>query len=351
MKKKLYLHIGYPRTATTTFQKHLYEKHPDINYLGKHISYRNSGDFLKYDQKINTIFDAVLHLSNEEFNKKRIQLLEQIKFLKLSIDKLNLFSDEYIILNSIYYGNAKTDKLKIFLIRVTDLFLQANIEINFIVTIRRHVDLIASLYKASNNNFFNISELIDFFKNKKTHNDKIKIFVEGLLFFGNFLECINKYNNVNFFLYENLKTDQRKYLEQFSDILNIDSEVSKKLLNDKIENSSQILENENSNINNLIKVIYFKIKRNIQYDISIKFLAVKFYSFFFILFSFLKKKIIKQQYNNKVFKNNFKINIKEKINLDLKKIYENEKLISNYYHSDLEDLLSFSKKDLHKLIK
>ena len=30
----LYLHIGYPKTATTTLQKHVFQHHLDINYLG-----------------------------------------------------------------------------------------------------------------------------------------------------------------------------------------------------------------------------------------------------------------------------------------------------------------------------
>ena len=33
----LYLHIGYPKTGTTTLQKHLFAKHPEIDYLGKMI--------------------------------------------------------------------------------------------------------------------------------------------------------------------------------------------------------------------------------------------------------------------------------------------------------------------------
>jgi hypothetical protein len=33
----LYLHIGYPKTGTTTLQKHLFATHPEIDYLGKMI--------------------------------------------------------------------------------------------------------------------------------------------------------------------------------------------------------------------------------------------------------------------------------------------------------------------------
>ncbi|HKY71395.1 MAG TPA: sulfotransferase domain-containing protein [Nitrospira sp.] len=33
----VYVHVGYPKTATTTFQKHLFPGHPEIDYLGKFI--------------------------------------------------------------------------------------------------------------------------------------------------------------------------------------------------------------------------------------------------------------------------------------------------------------------------
>jgi hypothetical protein len=34
---ELYIHLGYPKTATTTFQQHVFPRQPDIVYLGKSI--------------------------------------------------------------------------------------------------------------------------------------------------------------------------------------------------------------------------------------------------------------------------------------------------------------------------
>ena len=33
--KDLYIHIGFPRTATTTLQLRLFKNHKDLNYLGR----------------------------------------------------------------------------------------------------------------------------------------------------------------------------------------------------------------------------------------------------------------------------------------------------------------------------
>ncbi len=57
----LTIHVGYPKTATTTFQKFVFSRHPDIHYLGKFIpSYdfvdsglKNGIDNLIFADKLN----------------------------------------------------------------------------------------------------------------------------------------------------------------------------------------------------------------------------------------------------------------------------------------------------------
>tara|TARA_B100000886_G_C20348658_1_gene459871 strand:+ start:220 stop:354 length:135 start_codon:yes stop_codon:yes gene_type:complete len=34
-KTKLIIHLGHPKTATSYLQTHVFDKHPDINNLGK----------------------------------------------------------------------------------------------------------------------------------------------------------------------------------------------------------------------------------------------------------------------------------------------------------------------------
>lgn len=60
MRPQLFLHIGYPKTATTTLQTHLFPKHPDINYLGKFIP---NHDYTKPDLKsyLNDLINSQSH--------------------------------------------------------------------------------------------------------------------------------------------------------------------------------------------------------------------------------------------------------------------------------------------------
>ena len=66
-KKTLYLHIGYPRTATKTLQTHFFPDHPDINYLGRHPKRRDLGP--PHIDIINTIIaaDNKLYDSQKEY--------------------------------------------------------------------------------------------------------------------------------------------------------------------------------------------------------------------------------------------------------------------------------------------
>ena len=123
---KLYLHIGYPRTGTTTLQKHLYCKHPQINYLGKNLSRSISEEKfnIKFKPNISEIIDLLLYLSDEEYNKKYDYLFKKIDALDLSATKTNILSDEFIILNSIHYHKATDKKLETFLSRFEKSFMQ-----------------------------------------------------------------------------------------------------------------------------------------------------------------------------------------------------------------------------------
>jgi hypothetical protein len=54
----LVVHVGYPKTATTTFQQHVFPYHPEIEYLGKFIP-----SFRYADDRLYGLIDELLHRS------------------------------------------------------------------------------------------------------------------------------------------------------------------------------------------------------------------------------------------------------------------------------------------------
>ena len=120
----LYLHIGYPKTATTLLASELFPQHQQINYLGVKIPsgfYRK--DFAKktYTPNVLEFINLLQTLSDDELNKKNDYLLKMIESMDLSENKTNLLA-----YNILYLGKIKNTKLEIFLSRFEKLFRQKN---------------------------------------------------------------------------------------------------------------------------------------------------------------------------------------------------------------------------------
>ena len=89
IKKTLYLHIGYPRTATKTLQTHFFPDHPDINYLGRHPKRRDLGP--PHIDIINTIIAA----DNKLYDSHKRIFGKKMNSLNFKEDKINVISSEF----------------------------------------------------------------------------------------------------------------------------------------------------------------------------------------------------------------------------------------------------------------
>ena len=136
--KKLIIHIGYPKTATSTIQNHFFMKlHKEgvLNFLGKGQSGSN-----KFNPSGNIV--RQLTNSNEDIPTKR---------LELSTDKINVLSNEDFPLS---FWNIDTQSylpVKNPLSTANRLYqyLEANhrdVDIKIIVTLRNQRKLIHSVF-------------------------------------------------------------------------------------------------------------------------------------------------------------------------------------------------------------
>ena len=135
-RRKLFLHVGYPKTATTTLQKKLFARHPGICYLGKPLT----GDLLDIEQHI-------LRLDSVQFERALPDLQE--KFAALAQDcpaqQNMLLSHEGFLRAARYEGHdigRTAERLKqVFSDPVADEF-----EAHVLITIRKQVDIIPSYF-------------------------------------------------------------------------------------------------------------------------------------------------------------------------------------------------------------
>jgi hypothetical protein len=119
----IFIHIGYPKTGTTTLQMHLFQKHSQIEYLGKFIpSFGYAGK--EIGEKIQYIISTPDHLY------KRPEKIE----LKKS-DRTQLVSSE----NFLHPEAVPVSQVAH---RIHDLFG----DVKIIITLRRQQELLQSFY-------------------------------------------------------------------------------------------------------------------------------------------------------------------------------------------------------------
>lgn len=268
MNEKVVFHVGYPKSASSTLQKHLFDRHSELNFLGLYPQ----GDLGNFTKEINK--DS-LYFQHSELRSFHNQLtkLEGIEFYfskvnetyknvknHLENSKINVFSNEFF-LSVLFAHPDRAEKAK----RIKNYFPNAKI----IIVIRNQIDIIKSQYR---DHPFDPRNL---YSNHKSVN--IDQWVERDLDnpFINFLESINYFKTIKFysdlfgkenvgvFLFEDLKDNLETFAKYISRFLEIDYKETFKLLKNKKENSgmSKKVNHYRSFRNNLAKAFPYSLQK------------------------------------------------------------------------------------------
>jgi hypothetical protein len=135
-RRKFFIHVGYPKTATTTLQKKLFSRHPGICYLGKPLT----GKLLDIEYQI-------LNLDSIQFARTLPDLREMFLALirQCPDDRNALLSHEGFLRATRYSGHdiGRTAE------RIKQVFsdpLAGSLEVHVLITIRKQVDIIPSYF-------------------------------------------------------------------------------------------------------------------------------------------------------------------------------------------------------------
>ena len=326
---RLYIHFGFPRTATTTSQIHLFPNHPQINYLGR---------YPKTKPKLELI-DLISNLNNDDFDKRYNELLKKTEELYLDPNKTNVLSSEFIVSNTMHYPNDFARTMPSFISRLESLFSKINVEIKYFCTIRNQAEIIPSLYSATRTISFNGKELVEYLENKKSNNPMIKRFLNGFNYYELYNELskvVNK-NKIKFFLYEEFRDNFDNFVSDLSNYLKIDPAISIKLLKYRHENSVK----ENHIIESPLPVLCFKLIKNFK---SPKILFENFNKKLLNMFKLLNQQIRKFDKKDKEVIKIKKENLIKQLNV----IKNNSPLIKKYYRNDCLELKNKLKLDIDK---
>jgi len=222
-KMKLIIHIGYPKTATTTLQhKIFYElyKQNKINFLGKTLLGFN---------KAQSILEYIM------LNKKIDSNIE------LSENKINVISEELLSSTFLYYLDKKKNIIYLSLpqmaYRTYKLFSKYNSVI--VLSIRNHSDLIYSLYMQAYITHFryftDLNTPEKFLNHLFNKTEKYIPFFE-MFYFSNVLDSYAEYfgkENMEIFFYEDLVNKEKIYYEKWAKLLNMNVDVIENLFETK----------------------------------------------------------------------------------------------------------------------
>jgi hypothetical protein len=216
-KKTVYIHIGYPKTATTSLQNDFFPFINNIEYIGRDYS----KDRL-YENKFLFVKDY-LHGKSQKNNPKISS-----KLYHLLTREKTLISEESIT-SYLFMPESKNKPsytIKELISRLKILFNTELFNVKIFLSIRRQYSFIPSLFSEFyiphyfNNDKYNTFKKFKYFFENHTQNDN---FLSKLLDYDSFhneLISAYGYNNVKVLIFERAIDDQIKFLEEISSFTN-----------------------------------------------------------------------------------------------------------------------------------
>ncbi len=131
-KREVYVHVGYPKTGTTTLQKHFFPKIEEIQYLGKH--YGEDGFLTEGYREL--LFEA--H-SDDVYEKLKREFEARLSKQKIVISDEHFFAFQRILRETGYAPENDAQRLR-------KLFDETAYDVKIIVTLRKQDEMITSAY-------------------------------------------------------------------------------------------------------------------------------------------------------------------------------------------------------------
>lgn len=199
------IHIGWPKTGTTTLQRHFFDKHPGIENLGR--PYR--------DLRLAAMSRHIVHDDEADFDGPACRAtFGELIAPRLGGRKAVLLSDE---LFPHYQGADRA----LIAQRLRSIFGNSKI----IITIRHQLDLVASFYihSCKPGKFYNVEEWLR--RHKNDYLPTLKFFDLAKIYADLF-----GFENVGVFLFEDMRRDPAKFSRNIASFIGVDQDIGAHLL-------------------------------------------------------------------------------------------------------------------------
>lgn len=222
MAKRLIIHVGYPKTATTTIQNSIFKKCKSIKYLNENVKINR---FLVNIPIENGVFEREL----DEFKKN----LEEI--VVGNHEETFVISNEQFLFSDAFRVDSKKFNYHIVPNRLKEALLDTGIfdEYSILIGIRNQIDLHHSMHTQTAKEISTKAYTDSIFDDKYVH------YVE-LFDFNQIHRLYSEYfDNIRFYIFEELKPDLAGFSKNFGTIFNINSEVIEELLKESHYNKRE----------------------------------------------------------------------------------------------------------------
>jgi len=218
-RKKFFLHVGYPKTATTTLQKLLFKQHPDLCYLGKPLV-----------GALQDLEKQILKLDSVQFERALPKLQKSFASLVAGKeDGRNIMLSHEDFLRPARYGGHDIGCTAE---RIRQVFadpVSADYDVFVMLTLRRQVDIIPSYF------FDSVSRIPDDFY--RFVDDSLKNPRQGYfatLFYNEIAAYYRRLfgkRKVALFAFEEFVGDRDVFIRRLSSYLDIDVHKSQRCIN------------------------------------------------------------------------------------------------------------------------
>jgi hypothetical protein len=245
----IFIHVGYPKAASTSLQMNLFLNHPQVNYLGPNFRPPGLSNPTKLEQlllslgwELNVIQDN-LQFWRQIKNRPEIayraddstQKLYETTILPLiHPDRINVFSHEGL-LNACVADNALKAK------RIYEFFPTAKI----IIILRSQLDALRSLHEMHPKDYLGAGTGHRVLSFNQWLNKSFEYLDRSYLFGLLYSETLVYYQQlfgpaaVGVFLFEVLKSQPQLFAQQLSEFMGIDATVTYDLLTQPPKNTAQ----------------------------------------------------------------------------------------------------------------
>jgi hypothetical protein len=216
---RFFLHVGYPKTGTTTLQLNLFRNHQQLH------SFRE-----QYKQIENVKKEICKNISPEIRSMKN-----NVKEVVGNSDKkVGVYSEEVFTSNLKNRGPDSINRSSVAK-RLRKVFRFRNIDTEVIIVIREQKSFLISLFQFYYHKYKSLGykSIDDLVRNGTEKNDRraYKILSWPLYFdtINSYKNCFGK-SNVHILLYESMKKNQEEFVAKLSNIMGINPNESVQLL-------------------------------------------------------------------------------------------------------------------------